>query len=125
MTYEDFEREFNGILKIVAENPEKFDSDEYTTLDEFILINNDSYECWMHPGHRGICKNSSIFVLTLKKQNFSYVYPFFLDNTPYNPFPHVNPKKCKIIETPREIYDHYQNSEELITAMNMCIMEEI
>lgn len=112
-------------MKFVAENPEKFYSDEFTTYDELMMIKNKDYECWMHPGHPEIYNNSSTFMLTLKKKKFSYTYSYFLDNKPLNPFPHANPKRCKVINTPREIYDKYPDPEELISIMNAWIMKVI
>ena len=126
MKYEDFEKEFINILKIVAENPEKFDSDEFTQLDELMMINNRSYECWMHPGHPGsFKKGSSMFMLTLKKKRFSYTYCHYLRENHKEMFPHADPKRCKIIDTPREIYDNYPDPEKLISIMNRWVVERI
>ena len=125
MIYEDFEKEFNKIMKFVAENPEKFYNDEFTTFDELLMIKNKDYECWMCPGCQEIYKNSSIFILTLKRKKFSYTYPYFLDNKPLYPFPYANPKRCKIVDTPREIYDNYPDSEKLISIMNKWLMDRI
>ena len=112
-------------MKFVAENPEKFYSDEFTTFDELLMVKNKDYECWMCPGYQEIYKNSSVFIFTLKNKKFSYTYPYFLDDKPLNPFPYANPKRCKIIDKPKKIYDNYPNPEELISVMNMWIMDKI
>ncbi len=125
MKYEDFEKEFISILKIIAENPEKFDIDEFTTFDELLMIKNRSYECWMYPGHPKICRESAMFTLTLKKKKFTYSYTYYIHEHPKTKFPYADPKRCKIIDTPREIYDNYPDPEKLISLMNKWVMERI
>ena len=126
MKYEDFEKEFIKILTIVAENSEKFESDMFTTFEELLMIRNNKYECWMHPGIYGVVKGkSAFFALTVKKIPFSYFYELYLDGSQEKSFPDADPKRCKIIETPKEIYDNYPDPEKLIAIMNAWVMQRI
>ena len=127
MIYEDFEKEFIKILTVVAENPEKFESDMFTTFEELLMIKTKKYECWMHPGIHGVFGGkTSFFALTVKKDNFTYFYEFYLDKKrKRSNFPHADPKRCKIIETPREIYDNYPDPAKLIAIMNSWVMQRI
>lgn len=126
MTYEDFENEFIKILTIVAENAEKFESDMFTTFEELLMINSKKYECWMHPDVHGYFDGkSAFFALTVKKIPFTYFYYLYLDSRPEKVFPPANPKRCKIAETPKEIYDNYPDPEKLISIMNKCVVERI
>lgn len=126
MTYEDFEREFNNILKIVAENPEKFESDISATFEELLMINSKKYECWMHPGIYGyFAGKSSFFALTIKKIPFTYFYEFYLHGQPEKTLPVADSNKCKTVNTPKEIYDNYPDPEKLISIMNKWVVERI
>ena len=125
MKYEDFEKEFITILKIVAENPEKFDTDMFTTFEELMMITNETYDCWMHPEFQNGIEGASFFALTLKKKDFSYFYFYYTNEKDRHKCMPADRKRCNIINTPREIYNNYPNPEELITVMNQRVVEKI
>ena len=126
MKYEDFEKEFIKILTVVAENPESFESDMFTTFEELLIINTKKYECWMHPGIHGYFGGkSAFFALTVKKIPFTYFYDFYLSGSPEKALPVADPKRCKTIKTPKEIYDNYPDPEKLIAIMNSWVIQRI